>query len=384
MDPNDIHTDKTGYVEWGDNGQFCYFNPNMLPFVVDDIGHRNRTYRIVSSISKLDGRISNMPEKEKFVLLNSFAIKEATMSSAIEGSRSTVSDIFKEDREKETDPIKALDNQEVKNYKEALIHGVKNLSEGNEVTSELILSMHRILMKGTRGENKQPGRYRETNVWVGSPKDTIETAEFVPPPPSKIQYLMNNLLEYMNSDFDNPILRISLSHYQFETIHPFTDGNGRMGRLIIMLMLYREGLMENPFLYLSEYFNRFREKYIKGLMSVRVEGNFNQWFEFFLEALESQTASSIRLTDSLDSYRKTLEEISSGWKNDDLKVVCNMLMENPFITTSDVVNVTGLTAPTARKIISHLVVEGVLEEVPGKRKATLYKAGAILEMLERM
>lgn len=384
MDPNDFHSEVAGKIEWSDNGQFCYFKPNNLPFEINATEYLERSFKTMFKISKLDGRISGTPEEERFILINSFSIKEATTSSAIEGSRSTVSDIFKNEKEKEKDMERAMDNLEVMNYKNALMFGIDRIKIDKKITSELILSMHDILLQGVRGKDKQPGHYRNGQVWVGSRKDTVETAEFVPVPPYAIPYLMDNLLEYMNGRNDDPLKKIALAHYQFETIHPFKDGNGRIGRLLIMLLLHKEGIMDNPFLYLSEYFNRYRNEYIGHLTAARTDGSFEKWLDFFLDALDSQSKRSMALIDSLESYRGYMRELAVQNKSGELDIVCGMLMRNPYITTADVVNVTGVSPPTARKLIGLLVSKGILEEVDGKRKGALYKATAILEMLENV
>jgi len=326
--------------------------------------------------------ISGIPDKERFVIINSFAIKEAAASSAIEGSRSTVSDIFKEEKEKERDVEKALDNQDVRNYKEALLFGIEAISKEGLISEKTLLSAHSILLEGARGSSKEPGSYRSGQVWVGGRKDTLETAEFVPVPPYAVQYMMDDLIGYMNHSEEDPIRKMAVSHYQFETIHPFMDGNGRMGRLLIMLLLFREGLMDNPFLYLSEYFNKYREEYIGCLMKVRTDGDLQGWVDFFIDALGSQADRSMELLERVQEYRKTMKKLALKEKSAELDAVCGMLLENPFITVGDVVERTGVSAPTARKLIGILVSNGILEIAEGKRKGKLYRASAILDMLE--
>jgi len=382
MDENSLRSDKAGRMEWSDNGQFCYFMPNALPLGIGTENFTGRSLRTVSGMSRLDGRISNIPHGERFVILNSFAIKEATATSAIEGTRSTVSDIFKEEKEKETDAEKALDNQEVRNYKDALIYAIEAVSKDGTITENIILSMHNILLKGVRGGKKLPGSYRNGQVWVGGRKDTLETAEFVPVPPFAIQYMMDNLIEYMNNKDEDPVRKMAVSHYQFETIHPFTDGNGRIGRLILMLLAYKEGIMDNPFLYISEYFNKYRDEYIRCLMNVRTDGDLAGWMEFLLDALDAQTKMSSELFDSLSSYRNMMSELALKEGIRGLDAVCGMLIENPFITVNDVVRRTGVSAPTARKLLNVLISNGILDVAEGKRKGVLYRATAILDMLE--
>ena len=382
MDPKSFVCEKTGHIEWSDNGQFCYFRPNSPPFDITHGEHINRSFRVLSMISKLDGRISNIPEKGRSIMIRSFAIKEATTSSAIEGSRSTVSDIYRIEKEAEKNAERAMDNREVINYINALMFGIQRIKEKSMLTEELILSTHKILMEGVRGKDKQPGSYRNGQVWIGDRKATLENAEFVPPSPHSIQYLMNELLEYMNGEDDDPVQRIAVSHYQFETIHPFRDGNGRMGRLIIMLLLYKEGIMDNPFLYLSEYFNKYRNEYIDDLTEVRTKGDLNKWIRFFLDALESQAQHSMNLIDSLEMYRNELRNLAVMKRDAKLDIVGEMLMENPYITSRDIIDKMKVSGPTANKLLGILVSEGVLEEVEGKRKGMLYKAPKLLAMLE--
>jgi Fic family protein len=242
--------------------------------------------------------------------------------------------------------------------------------------------MHRTLLKGVGGSSKQPGSYRSGHVWVGGRKDTLETAEFVPVPPFAIPHLMDNLIGYMNGDCDDPIRKIAVSHYQFETIHPFADGNGRIGRLLILLLLYKEGIMNNPFLYISEYFNRYRQEYLGSLMNVRRDGDLTGWTGFLLDALYSQTERSMELLDSLAAYRKMMKELALNERSGELDTVCGMLIENPFITVRDITGRTGVSAPTARKLIGILISKDILIAVEGRRKGMLYKAPAIMDMLE--
>ena len=381
MDPKSFVCEKIGRIEWSDNGQFCYFRPNSPPFGIVRGEHINRSFRILSAISKLDGRISNIPEEGRSVI-RSFAIKEATTSSAIEGSQSTVSDIFRTEKETEKNIERARDNQEVINYMNALSHGIQCIKEKGILTDGLILSTHKILMEGVRGKDKQPGAYRDGQVWIGGRGATLENADFVPPAAYSVPYLMKELLDYMNGEKDDPVQRIAVSHYQFETIHPFRDGNGRMGRLIIMLLLYKEGIMEKPFLYLSEYFNKYRNKYIDHLTQIRTNGKLNKWIDFFLDALESQTRHSTDLIDSLEAYRDKLKELATDKRNAKLETVCGLLMENPYITSRDVTDRMDVSGPTANKLLEILVSEDVLVKVEGKRKGVLYKAPELLGILE--
>jgi Uncharacterized conserved protein len=383
MNPNDFIEHDFGSLEWADNGNYCYYKPNpllKLPELSD--GTSRRFFQTIAGISRLDGRVSAMQKQERDLILSTFTLKESTTSSAIEGTRSTIGDLLKEEKEKEKDPMRAMDNQEIRNYKTALDYGLDEISSGKEITLELMLKMHSMLLDGVRGKDKRPGSFRDTSVAIGRLGDTLTTAKFVPPTVIEAEYLMKDLIKFIVEAIPNPLLKVGLTHYQFETIHPFTDGNGRIGRLLIMLILYSEDVLRHPVLYPSEYFNKNRDKYTEALYLVSAKGDFEGWFNLFLDALDSQTKRSMDLIDSLESYRTKLYEMADGDGRSSLTKVIDMLFENPYITAKDVTKNTKVYPATSYNLIETLVLKGVLREVTGKNRGRLYVADVILDMLE--
>ena len=228
------HPVKSGEVRYSDGGGFSYFWPNDLPFDLQlDKIIQKKIEKAIIILSKLNGKVSQMSEQERNILLAPFVLMESTKSSAIEGTGTTMEDIYRSERVEEKDPGKIMDNMEVTNYRNALNYA--SSLEEKSIDEELLLKLHKILLNGVRGENKSPGEYRSVQVLVGDRGDTLETARFVPMPPEQIIWKIRNLFEYIDSPDESILVSAALSHYQFETIHPFTDGNGRMGRLLIML-----------------------------------------------------------------------------------------------------------------------------------------------------
>ncbi|MDO5861819.1 MAG: Fic family protein [Thermoplasmata archaeon] len=380
MDEGEYRPVVSGEVRWADNGQYCFFQPNPLPFDLElDDDTRERMSRLHLLLGRLDGKVSQLPPGEKDILTLAFTRKESILSSAIEGTGTTMADLYRSERIPERDPVKAADNREVVNYKKALEFGLARSESNGAITEQCMMEMHAILMEGVRGKDKTPGVYRDTQVFVGVPGDTVETARYVPMPPGNIQWAMDSWFEYVNGRKDDFLIRAALAHYQFETIHPFKDGNGRIGRLMIMLILCRCGVFEHPVLYLSEFFNRHRSDYIDALNGIREADRFAEWLNFFFTGLEVQAKSSMNLIDSLSAYRA---EITAGEKNINAIRAMDMLFRNPFVRVADVAEETGLSIPAATRIVESLESRGILRETTRQKRNRLYVADRILKLLD--
>ena len=367
----------SGEVRYSNNGGFSYFWPNDLPFDIQlDKKIMKKFETAIIALSKLDGKVSQMSTQERDILLVPFVLMESTKSSAIEGTGTTMEDIYKAERVDETDPHKLMDNMEVLNYRDALNYAT-SLDEGR-IDEDLLLKLHKILMKGVRGENKSPGNYRSVQVLVGNWGDTLENAKFVPMPPEEVYWKMKNLIEYLNSPDENVLMSAALSHYQFETIHPFTDGNGRMGRLLIMLILNRNKVLEYPVLYLSGYFNNKRDEYIDILNKVREEDDFQGWIDLFLDALIEQSRSSIKLIDSLYRVREKFHSMDNDLHTLHL---LDSLFINPYVRKADVASICNVHLSTAGKIVNGLVEKGILIETTGKKRNQLFVCKEIMDVL---
>ncbi len=377
MDISEFTSSIVGEIRYGYNGSYAYFHPHDLPFEFE-LSPQNRrlSMDVILSMGNLNGRVAGMTEEERGIFLSTFSLKESVHSSSIEGTRSTLSDMFRSEKEP-TDPVIKRDVREVRNYMDAMGYGAEQLSEGGEITPQLLHQMHRILLDGTRGENKSPGEFKIEQNAIGIPGDTLDTAKMVPAAPEEVEHLIDNLMEYIASDED-PMVKTAIAHYQFEAIHPYRDGNGRIGRLLIMLILAKEGILTYPAIYPSEYFDRNRDRYIDGLFAVSSKDQLNEWIGFFLSALKEQADRSIRMIDSLRAYRRQLE---GKYDNTQKRKVIGMLFTNPYIRIQDVVSGCEVSNPTAAKVISELEKDGVLREVSGRKRNLLFVADGVLDIL---
>ena len=377
MKEENYHPTVSGEIRHSDNGGFTYFWPNDLPM---NIPLSRKTFKKIETativLSRLDGKMSQMSENDRDAMLIPIALLESVNSSAIEGTGTTMEDLYLSERIEEIDPHKLNDNREVLNYRDTLNHAIQIGSE--KISEELVLELHKILMKGVRGEHKSPGEYRTVQVLVGSKGDTVDTAKFVPLPPEQVPWKIVNLFEYMNDPDENILLCAALSHYQFETIHPFTDGNGRMGRLIIMLILNKRGILRYPVLYLSGYFNNYRDEYIDRLNRIRECDDFESWVDLFLDALIEQSKRSIELIDSLFEYRRQLHESESEANATRL---IDSLFANPYVRKKDVADICGIHLSTAGKLVNSMVEKGILVETTGHKRNQMFVCKRIMEIL---
>ena len=379
MDESRFVSSISGEVRFDTDGRYAYFQPNELPFdlqIGKDTIRQSR--EALMALSNLNGRVSGMDEERKNILLSTLVLKESVHSSSIEGTRSTIGDMYRSEKGS-MDETTQRDVEEINNYREALLKGIEQLRNGRKIDIKLLHDLHRTLLKGVRGSNKSPGEFKSSQNAIGTPGDTLETAKMVPAPPSAVDRLIDNLLTYIDSDED-PLIKIALVHYQFETIHPYRDGNGRIGRLLIMLFLEKEGILTYPAIYLSEYFDKNRDRYIDLLFEVSAEDRFQEWFSFFLGALKEQAKKSFGMISSLDSYRKLLNSLCCSKTETDL---VDLLFVNPYITSKDVMDKCGISLPTATKLISKMESAGVLREVTGRKRNRLYVADGILDILMR-
>ena len=379
MDESRFVSSISGEVRFDTDGMYAYFQPNELPFnlqIGKDTIRQSR--EALMALSNLNGRVSGMDEERKNILLSTLVLKESVHSSSIEGTRSTIGDMYRSEKGS-VDETARRDIEEINNYREALLNGIEQLRNGRKIDIKLLHDLHRTLLRGVRGSNKSPGEFKSSQNAIGTPGDTLETAKMVPAPPSAVDRLIDNLLTYIDSDED-PLIKIALVHYQFETIHPYRDGNGRIGRLLIMLLLEKEGILTYPAIYLSEYFDKNRDRYIDLLFEVSAEDRFQEWFSFFLGALKEQTKKSFDMISGLDSYRKQLNSLCCSKTETDL---VDLLFVNPYITSKDVMDKCGISLPTATKLISKMESAGVLREVTGRKRNRLYVADGILDILMR-
>ncbi len=343
--------------------QWLFSNPKLLI----KLGEADRYLGRLDSFSEL------IPDIDFFIKMH--VAKEATVSSKIEGTQTTFKDVLI--KQEDINPEKRDDWQEVHNYIEALNHAIISL-ETLPISNRLIKQTHQILLKGVRGKHKLPGNYRSSQNWIGK---TLKDAIFIPPVHTEIPDLMADLEQFTNAEKINlPIeiphlLKIAIIHYQFETIHPFLDGNGRIGRLLITLYLTEKNILRKPTLYLSDYFERHRRDYYDNLTEVRTKNDMEQWLFFFLDGIIETAKKSIEAFQKIMVLRDEIELnklIQLGRKQTDAKTLINQLYKNPIVSSKDVASVLSVHPSTANRIIKDFENLDILTEITGYSRNRIY------------
>jgi Fic family protein len=297
--------------------------------------------------------------KDPELLIGPYLMQEAVASSRIEGTQTSVSEVLR--AEASGLPAPSEDIAEVERYIAATRQGYE-LVRTLPLTQRLIFQLHKRLLSGVRGQEKLPGEFRRTPVWVGSPTDSPETATYVPPLPDDLADAIADWEAFVNTADQSPtLIRCGLMHYQFETIHPFLDGNGRIGRLLINLMLMEEGRLTTPLLYMSGYLEMRRSEYYDRLQRVREHGEVQEWLQFFLTAVEKSAEDAVTRSEKLVVLRERyLAEAARTRSN--LTALVGLLFANPFVTVARVEKAVGLTNQGARNLIKDAARRGWLDE----------------------
>jgi Fic family protein len=323
------------------------------------------------ALGRLDGVASILPDTPLFLYM--YVRKEALLSSQIEGTQSSLSDLLLFEAE-EAPGVPLDDVQEVSSYVAAMSHGLDRLKEGLPLSLRLIREIHGRLLATGRGENMQPGEFRSSQNWIGGTRPG--NALFVPPPPNFVMGCMGDLEKFLHSDSDHlPLLvRAGLAHVQFETIHPFLDGNGRLGRLLITFMLCERGVLREPLLYLSLYFKQHRQMYYDLLQEVREKGSWETWLEFFLTGVvetSNQAADTARRILTLfEADRRKIESL--GRPASSALRVHQIMQTSPLVSIPTATARLGLSVPTVTKSLEHLVALGIVREVTGRQRGRVF------------
>jgi Fic family protein len=334
--------------------------------------------RATLEVGRLDGLSVLLPDISLFLYV--YVRKEAVLSSQIEGTQSSLDDLLR--YESDAAPgVPLEDVAEVSRYVAALNHGLQRLREGFPLSSRLLREIHGVLMSGGRGSSKTPGEFRRSQNWLGGTRPG--NAVFVPPPHEKVLDLMSDLEGFLHSDTPT-LVKAALAHVQFETIHPFLDGNGRLGRLLITLLLCADGALAEPTLYLSLYFKHHRARYYELLTMVREEGDWEGWLDFFLEGIISTATEAVQTTkrvlELFERDRRGLETL--GRSTATALRLFELLKRKPYVNTPLMMKALGLTAPTVSKAIKELEALGILHETTGKERDRIWVYKHYLELLE--
>lgn len=344
---------------------------------------------LISLLSEADRELAQLLQvgetfPNRHIMVKPFVRREAVLSSRIEGTRTTLRELYAYEATQLSFLKPDADVQEVQNYVHALEYGLERL-ETLPVSLRLIRELHQRLMTGVRGDTWTPGEFRHSQNWIGAPGSTIETATYVPPPVDEMHTALHQLEQFIHAPSDFPLLvRLGLIHYQFETIHPFLDGNGRVGRLLISLLLCEWGLLPQPWLHLSAFVEAHRSEYYQHMLDVSQKGDWEGWLRFFLTGVREQSRESRMRVKSLAALRAAYREPLQGERNfDRLMQAVDFLFEQPILTIRQLEKGIGLSNYViAQRLVTKLENYGILQEITGKARNRVYQADEILSAID--
>ncbi len=331
-------------------------------------------------LAALDGLSARIPNMDLFVSM--YVRKEALLSSQIEGTQCTLDDILNPLMEENTN----RNVSDVVNYIKATEFALNRL-HSLPLCNRLIKETHAVLMEGVRGQEKSPGEFRYSQNWIGGQGSTIRNARYIPPNPEDMQTAMSDLEKYMNGDDSlDPLIQAALIHYQFETTHPFLDGNGRVGRLLITLFLMEKGILSHPALYISYFLKMNRIEYYDRMTQVRKTGDYEQWVMFFLQALSDSAGDAIQTIDALTAlHNQSVAKLGAFSKRQqtNLLKLFAYIETNPIIDVQKTAAALGLSYNTVSKMVTILVDEGILRQTDKAGKAKIYSYADYLDILRK-
>ena len=375
---------RAGYYKKNLSGvaEYKSFVPNPLPprpaIEVDD-DMMGLLIKANTQLATLDSIASRIPDMALFVSM--YVRKEALMSSQIEGTQATLEDVL--------DPlIEANTNRDVAdvvNYIKATEYAIKRL-QTLPLCNRLIKETHAVLMAGVRGQEKSPGEFRYSQNWIGGQGSTLKNARYIPPCPEDMELAMSDLEKYMNADDElDYLLRVALIHYQFETIHPFLDGNGRVGRLLITLYLMEKKVLTHPALYISYFLKKNRIEYYDRISEVRRKGNYEQWIKFFLQAIYESAQDAITAVDELTAlHDKNIAAINAlGRVKNNTMLVFNYLEKNPIIEIKKTASALEISFNTVANAVKRLLAMGILVQSSNANRNRTFSYEEYLHILRR-
>lgn len=381
MNPKDFQTSTAGRVIRTPKGYWTFI-PNALPpniqwspSLISAVGAAER------ALGKLDSLANTLLSPH--ILVRPFMRREAVLSSRIEGTRASLGDVYVYEAAQLSFLEPASDVHEVHNYVKALDNGLERLGSF-PVSLRLIREIHAALMDGVRGEHLTPGEFRRSQNWVGPPGSTLETARFVPPPVDEMHTALNDLEKYIHTPSELPsLVQAALIHYQFEAIHPFLDGNGRIGRLLIILLLIEWDLLSQPWLYLSAYFETHRTAYYDNLLTVSQRGDWENWLSFFLEGIRHQSADAVLCIERLQHLRSIYHErLRNERAAERLMRAIDVLFERPILSIRQLEVAMKIPYRSAQRYVEKLEQLDILREVTGRARNRLYQVDEVLSALE--
>lgn len=376
MNPADFRAPSAGRIVQAPGGYAAFVPASLPPALSWDT-------RLVLALSRADVALGELSALSRYLpdsrlLVTAFFSREALCSSRIDGIQASLSDLLLD--EADLDRPTDADVREVRNYVAALEHGLERLQD-LPLSLRLVRELHERLMRGVRGDKATPGEFRRSQNWIGPAGSTPATAPYVPPPPDLMPDLLSNWELFLHDRDGLPdLIQCAVVHEQFEAIHPFLDGNGRVGRLLITLFLVERGRLSQPLLYLSDFIEARRQEYYETLQRVRTDGDWPGWLRFFLAGVEETARAAVHqaglLLDLRETWRQRLHRKPNAVR------LLDELFANPYLTVARAAQILSVTQPTARQVVGLLQKEGLLHEITGRSWGRLYLAGPILRAIE--
>jgi len=380
MQPADFTSDRAGRLLRTPQG-YDAFVPHPLPpplSVSWDLGHAlGEASRALGHLSGIGSTLRN-----PHLLIKPFLRKEAVLSSRIEGTQASLSDLFFFEAAGEP-PRDTTDVREVANYVRALETGLQRINE-LPMSKRLLRELHHILMSGVRGGDALPGEFRSSQNWIGSPGARLQDATFVPPPVPEMENALDAFERFLNDAPAYPFLVwLAVAHYQFEAIHPFRDGNGRIGRLLLVLLMCNHGVLPEPLLYLSAFFEKHRKEYYERLLRVSQHGQWEEWIRFFLRAVEEQSKDAVLCAAKLNHLREELGKRVQSARASMLELATlDELFKSPALSVPTLAQTLGVTYPSALRIVEKFVKNQLLQEATGRARNRIYYAPEVVAAIE--
>ena len=378
MDPSQFGPRAPGQAVSVVGKGYDAFIPAPLP---PDLQWTDKLVRALSEADRAIGELAGLGRTiaNPALLIQSFVRREAVLSSRIEGTQASINDLYQYEIDQRSSLSRPSDVKEVYNYVQALEYGLHRL-KALPLSLRLIREIHAHLMAGVRGEMQTPGEFRRTQNWIGTPGAYLAEATFVPPPPDAMHKALNQFEAFLHSASELPsLVRLGLIHYQFEVIHPFLDGNGRVGRLLLALLLCAWKLLPQPLLYLSAYFEMHRDQYYDHLLAVSQSGAWAAWLSFFLNGVQTQSMDAIVRADRLlalrEQYRQRFQNQRTSSR---LLQAVDYLFQRPILTIAHLAEAIDVPVVSANRYVAALEEKGVLTEITGQTRNRRYRADEVL------
>jgi Fic family protein len=382
MKPESFKESSSGECTKTLEGYWAYV-PNSLP---PSLQYDEEVIQLLSDADRLVGELvgtgNSLPNP--YLLITPYTQREAVSSSQIEGTQATMNDLFLFEAGM-TGQNNLDDIQEIRNYVRALEYGIKRLKK-LPISTRFLSEIHAILMKGARGHHATPGQTRTSQNWIGPPGCSLRDAKYVPPPPKEMGRCLSELEKYIHSHPKEPVLiQCAYAHYQFEAIHPFLDGNGRLGRLLIVFLMIERGILSQPILYLSGFFHRYRSEYYTRLFEVSQKSAWNDWLKFFLRGICDQSMSAMSDAKLLKELHESLvTQVRAGKKMPETASrIVEELFHNPMVSVTALSKKWKLPYNSVKNGVERLVRMGILEERTGGMRNRIYVCPKLLSIVER-